>query len=192
ARAGEVGEAEALRDHAVEPRRLDALEPVLGGRQVARERREADAFRRALRELGATLLERAAPHLVAVPEQEVEDDVLRRDLRRELADAALGRVQSHLHGVEVEVPLALDDDLAVERRVRRQGLAERPELREVAEQRTLVAAPERELAAVVLEHAAEAVPLRLVLPAVARRELLHELGLHRREGNVWAGHEEEG
>ena len=39
------------------------------------------------------------------------------------------------------------------------------QLREVAQQRPPVARPERELAAVVLEHAAEAVPLRLVLPA---------------------------
>src|SRR5207247_4988852 len=40
---------------------------------------------------------------------------------------------------------------------------------------------------VVLEHAAEAVPLRLVLP-VANRELLDELRFHRREGNVATGH----
>ena len=48
--------------------------------------------------------------------------------------------------------------------------------------------PERELAAVVLEHAAEAVPLRLVLPAVAGRELADELRLHRRERDVRPGH----
>ncbi len=47
----------------------------------------------------------------------------------------------------------------------RQQLAERAQLREVAEQRPAVARPERELAAVVLEHAAKAVPLRLVAPA---------------------------
>src|SRR6185369_11916290 len=61
-------------------------------------------------------------------------------------------------------------------------------LGEVAEQRPFLAGPERELAAVVLEHAAEAVPLRLVLPAVAGRQLGDELGLHGREGDVWAGH----
>ena len=66
------------------------------------------------------------------------------------------------------------------------------QLGEVAQQRPLVAAPERELAAVVLEHAAEAVPLRLVLPAVAVGQLADELGLHRREGDVWPGHRAEG
>ena len=110
----------------------------------------------------------------------------RRDLGGELADAALGRVQAHLHRVEVEDAVARDHDLAVERGVGREEVAERPQLGEVAEQRALVPRPERELAAVVLEHAAEAVPLRLVLPAVAGRQLAHELGLHRRERHVWA------
>ena len=45
-------------------------------------------------------------------------------------------------------------------------VAERAQLGEVAQQRPLVPRPERELAAVVLEHAAEAVPFRLELPAV--------------------------
>ena len=42
------------------------------------------------------------------------------------------------------------------------------QLREVAQERTAVARPEPQLAAGVLEHAAEAVPLRLVRPALAR------------------------
>ena len=41
-----------------------------------------------------------------------------------------------------------------------------------------------QLAAVVLEHAAKAVPLRLVLPALADGQLADELGLHRRERDV--------
>ena len=69
----------------------------------------------------------------------------------------------------------------------REQVAERAELGEVPQQRPLVPPPQRELAAVVLEHAAEAVPLRLVLP-VAVRELADELGLHRRERHVLAGH----
>ena len=42
-------------------------------------------------------------------------------------------------------------------------------------------------AKVVLEQAAEAVPLRLVAPAALGRKLRHELGLHRREGDVRTG-----
>ena len=112
---------------------------------------------------------------------------VRRDLGRELADAALGRMEAHLHRVEVERAVARDHDLAVERRVRRHQLAERPQLGEVAQQRPAVARPERELAAVVLEHAAEAVPLRLVPPAAAGRKLRDELRLHRRERDVRPG-----
>ena len=67
-------------------------------------------------------------------------------------------------------------------------LAGRPELGEVAEQRALVPAPERELAAVVLEHSAEAVPFGLVLPALALGHLLDEESLHGWEGHVRTGH----
>ena len=54
----------------------------------------------------APLLERPLPHRLAVPEQHVEDDVLGRDLRRQPADARLGRMQPHLHRVEVERAVA--------------------------------------------------------------------------------------
>ncbi len=64
------------------------------------------------------------------------------------------------------------------------------ELREVAQQRPRVAAPEPQAAAEVLEHAAEPVPLRLVLPAVTARQLVDELGLHRREGKALGRHRE--
>src|SRR5947208_9989715 len=98
-------------------------------------------------------------------------------------------MQAHLHRVEFEPAVELDDDLAIERRVRRHEIAKISELREIAKQRPLVAAPERELAAIVFEHAAKAVPLRLVLPALAFGERLHELCLHRRERDVGARHQ---
>ncbi len=99
-------------------------------------------------------------------------------------------MEPHLELVEVERALGLDHDLPVERRVGRQPLAELAELREVAQERPAVPAPEPDAAAEVLEDAAEAVPLRLVLPAVALRELRDELGLHGREGKplVRVGH----
>ena len=154
---------------------------------IARARRQPELLGDLLEEL-APLLERLLVHRLALPEQHVEGDELGRDLGGEPVDAALGRVEPHLHRVEVEDAVARDHDLAVERGVGRQQLAERPQLGEVAQQRPLLARPERQLAAVVLQHAAEAVPLRLVLPAVAGRQLGDELGLHRREGDVWAGH----
>ena len=88
-----------------------------------------------------------------------------------------------LHGVEVEDAVAHDHDLPVEARPSREELSEGPELGEVAKQRARVPRPEAKLAGAVLEQAAEAVPLRLVLPRLAVGELADELRLHRREGD---------
>ncbi len=75
----------------------------------------------ALRSSAARRLERLMPHLDAVPHQDVERDEPCGDLGREPADAALGGVKAHLHRIEVEDAVPLDDDLAVERRPRRQS-----------------------------------------------------------------------
>ena len=77
--------------------------------------------------------------LLALPEQDVEDDELRRDLGRQLSNPALRGVEPELHRVEVELALLRDHDLPVERGVGRKDLPERLELGEVAKQRTLVA-----------------------------------------------------
>ena len=91
-------------------------------------------------------------------------------------------MQAHLHGVEVEDAVALDDDLAVERRASAAGASRAVRSSgKVAQQRTCVPRPETELARAVLEEPSEAVPLRLVLPLVAFRQIADELRLHRRE-----------
>src|SRR6266576_2344361 len=92
-------------------------------------------------------------------------------------------MQAVLHRVELELAVELDDDLSVEGGVGRKEITELAQFREVAKQRPLVATPERELAAIVLEYSAESIPLGLVLPARALRELLDEERLHRREGH---------
>ena len=61
------------------------------------------------------------------------------------------------------------------------------ELREVPQKGSPVSAPESQAAADILEDAAEAVPLRLVLP-VAGRQLVDELGLHGRERELARRH----
>ena len=120
-RARPVGLGEPFGDDAVESRHVKPLHPFRcdvgierGRRNVERERLDAIA----------PFLERQLPDLLSVPEQDVEDDEAGRDLGRQPPDAALGRVQAHLHGVEIEPPLALDDDLAVHRRSGRQTLSE--------------------------------------------------------------------
>src|SRR5512140_430904 len=70
--------------------------------------------------------------------------------------------------------------------MRRHPVPERTQLREIPQQRSSVPAPEAELAAVVLEHAAEPVPLRLVPPGRALGDLLDEQRLLWRERNVRA------
>src|SRR2546427_3449041 len=97
-------------------------------------------------------------------------------------------MQAHLHRVEVEPSFTLDNDLAIEGGVGGQKVSKRTQLREIAEERSSVAAPERQLTAVVLEDSAESVPLRLVLPALARRQRLDEERLHRRGGEGRAPH----
>src|ERR1700704_4986038 len=97
-------------------------------------------------------------------------------------------MEAHLHRVEVEHAVAGDHDLAVQSRVGRQKVTQGARLREIAEQRPTVPAPECALAAVVLEDAPEAVPLRLELPAVRVGKLFYELSLHRWEGHVWSRH----
>jgi hypothetical protein len=77
-------------------------------------------------------------HRLLVPEQQVEDDELRRNLCRELSDPRLCGVQPHLHRVEVEHAVARDHNLAVEGRVGREEVSKRPQLREVAEEGALV------------------------------------------------------
>jgi hypothetical protein len=132
ARAGPVGEVEPLRDHAVQPRRLERVEPGARLLEVGGRGRELEALGELL-ELPAPLRERELVHWLALPEEHVERDELGGDLRRELADPALRGVQPHLHQLEVEHPVARDHDLAVERGVGRQELPERPQLGEVAE-----------------------------------------------------------
>src|SRR5438876_6047609 len=180
ARAGEVRDAEPLRDDAVEAGGLELLQPLAGLGRIASHRREPELLADAL-ELGTPLLERQLVDRLALPAQDVERDELGRDLGRELADPALSGMQTELHRIEVEDAVALDHYLAVQRRIGGQQLADLAELREVAKKRPRVPAPDGELALQVLHHPAKPVPLRLVLP-VAFRELRDELGLHRREG----------
>src|SRR2546428_3257358 len=89
-------------------------------------------------------------------------------------------MKPQLHESEREAPGQRNDDLAVERGVGRELLAERAQLGEVAQQRTAVAAPKTELASVVLEHPAEAIPLRLVPPVRSDGDVVDEQRLLRR------------
>ena len=125
---GRYGDVEPLGHDAVEAGRVEAVEPalrLLRGR--ASPGRAGSAWPCAPARVRASRA--AACARLALPEQDVEGDELGRDLRRELPDAALGRVEPQLHRVEVECPVAGDDDLAVEGGVGREEVAERPRAR---------------------------------------------------------------
>ena len=80
ARAGEIREAEALRDDTVEARRLQRLEPLVPLLDVVRDGRELEAVPDLL-ELGAPFLDRPLVHRLALPEEQVEGDEGRRGSR---------------------------------------------------------------------------------------------------------------
>ncbi len=124
ARTGEVCDVAAFRDDPVEADRLEAVEPVQGLVTVSGGWGELEAVRASLQPR-PPLRERLVPGLSAFPDEDVEGDEARRDLRRQFVDPALGWMETHLHGVEVEDAVALDDDLAVECRKWRQELLER-------------------------------------------------------------------
>ena len=119
--------------------------------------------------------ERALAEVVVAIGEAVEGDERGRRFRGEHPDARLGRMDADEQRVEVEAALGTgDDDLAVERRTARraaQGQERRVELGEVAVQRLEVARLEVDRRPVAEDEGAEAVPLRLVRPAVAGRDL---------------------
>src|SRR5262249_28863821 len=75
ARAGQIRGVQSLRDDAVEPERLEAVEPAASLVDTASCRRNFEhKARSALLELAPPFLEGPAPDVVAVPEEDVEDD----------------------------------------------------------------------------------------------------------------------
>src|SRR5262249_9526709 len=111
----------------------------------------------------------------------------RRDLDRELLHPRVGRMLAQLERVEVDAARVGDDELAVEHDALGQLRQERfAQLREVAQQRLLVARLEGEVVAVAEHDAAKAVPLRLVEDiGTFGRELARELGKHRLERRLY-------
>ena len=148
ARTGQVRHPELLRDHTVEAERFELREPAPRLADISCCRREPETVERL--DTRAAFLERQLPYGFAVPDEHIEHDELRRYLGGEPADPRLGRVEAHLHGVEVERSVPRDHDLAVERRAWRQQIAKGPQLGEVAQQRPFAPRPQSELGAGIL------------------------------------------
>ena len=194
--AGLVGRIGALRDHPVQPRALEDIEPSAGDRRVGRGRREMHRFGRIagqLLEPSAAFGEGAVAKVVVALGQAVEGDEGCRRGRGEHPDPRLGWMDPDEQRVEVEPALGPgDDDLTVDDEAgigATQGEQRRVELGEVSVQRLAIARLEEDRCPVAEGDGAEPVPLRLIGPAVSGRDLRCRLGQHRLERWVeWQGH----
>src|SRR4051812_17897912 len=171
-----VGRVLALGHHA-----FGALQPRLRLGRILRGGREVDGLLDQLLEPVAALALGQLQQQLVADRQHVEGDEARRRLLGQHVNARLGGVDALAERVEVLAALVVEPhDLAVE------DVAPLGELQlgEVAGQRLAVARLQVDAVAVDERDRAEAVPLRLVDPAVALREGLLRLGELGEEGRA--------
>ncbi len=124
-------------------------------------------------------------------DQKVEHQQRGRGLGRKSADAALGRMDALEQIVELELVVAPDDDFAVEHEAgRRQRNQRLDKLGKVAGKGLTALGLQRHHLRVSEGQAAEAVPFRLIEPAVAPGERRPRLCLHR--GIRWRDRQRQG
>jgi hypothetical protein len=112
--------------------------------------------------------------------QQIENDQHRRILRCQLAHAALGRMNAQQQFVERHAALDGDHDFAVEHESLCPQFRQCPDdVRKVALQRLPGLRLQLDLIAVAERQTTEAVPLGLVAPALAGRNLIDGERLHR-------------
>src|SRR5438552_5658315 len=184
---GRVGRVRALGHNAVEPARAELGEPATRQRTVGGDGGEPQRpIRRHVRE---ELLEPSPPLregqrgeiATGVVHERIEDEIGHRRLAREFPHTALGRMDALQEGVEVEPPVAGDDDLPVEDDAPERQRAQRGnELGKVARESLCAIRLEHDALALTKGEAAEAIPLRLERPLLAGRQRVHRERLHRR------------
>jgi hypothetical protein len=126
----------------------------------------------------ALTLRRGAEVLVVQREQVPADEAGRR-LRGEHLHPGSGRMNTQQEGLEVQLALPRDHDLAIDDATGREGRPDRiGELREVAVQRLEVTTLDQDLVAVTEDDGPEPVPLRFVEPAIAVGQAIRRLGQH--------------
>ena len=168
--AWHVGSVPRLGDHAVKPRSLELLEPLLGRFRVACVRSQKDR----LLDTFEQLLEPPAPfaegllaQVVRSLREQVEGDEPRRRYLAEHANARLRWMDPLLKRAEVEAVGPHDDQFPIQDELRRTQLPEcRQDLGEIPGHRPAAPAHQGNLLPVAEDQRAKAVPLGLVLPAV--------------------------
>ena len=118
--ARNVSAVPRLRDHAIQPRALELLEPLLGRLGVSGVRGQEEGRLGALEQLLETLApiaQRQRAQVLVTFREQVEGDIPRRGGGAEHANARVGRVDALLQGAEIEPSLPHHD------RARRRGRA---------------------------------------------------------------------
>ncbi len=161
---------------------LGVIEAARRGVGVGEHRRQLhraaldDGFERV-----ATGLEKLVAQVAAFGSEAIEGDQLRRGLTRQFCDTARRRVQPCLQRVERQRAVLLNDEFAVDNEVVRGYRADLlGDLGEEARQRLARFRHQLDCTARLVSEAAEAVPLRLELPAAAFRQGIGSARLHRR------------
>ena len=112
-------------------------------------------------------------------QQHVEHDEASGRGSGELSNAAFRRMEAHLQGLEREVTVDFDHQLAVDDKSLGRNLGQQGEnFGKVASERFAGFRMKRDFLAIFEREAAEAIPLRFVLPAIALRQRLGGARLH--------------
>src|ERR1019366_467397 len=134
-------------------------------------------------DLGAASVKRLAAEIAVAEAKEVPEDNRAGALLREHLHARGRWVESKLERLEIEAPVVCDDELAIEHAaLGEHGPKRRFELREIAIERLLIPALDRQLVAIAEHEGPKPVPFGLVHPPLALRKRADPLGEHRQQG----------
>jgi hypothetical protein len=183
-----IGARFLFRDHAVETRSLEALEPVGGSGAIVGGRSEMDRRIGPLEqrlECSTPLAEGSAAEVAISLAEQVEEHHRCGSFAGQLRHARRRGMEAKLERLEVETSVAHDDDLSVQHAALRELCLQRiDELGEVALERLLVATLDEDLIAVTEDQRTEPVPLGLEDPPGADGKLGDALGEHREDRGI--------
>ena len=180
---GLIGEISRLGDDSIEAGAFEAVEPVES--DVAVGGGGSDVNRRLCGveggfEHGAALLKGLLAKIPIALAKDVEEDAGSRGFRGEEFYTRGGGVNAELQRIEVEPSFPGNDEFAIEDTFCGELFAKRVEhLRKVAVQGFLIAALYEDVISVTKDKDAKAIPLRLIDPVAALRDLIDALGEHR-------------
>ena len=181
--AGLINAIRRLRDHAVESRAFEAVEPFRRDAPIFGHRSQVDgrldAGQQLLEQSPALALRRAAV-IAAVAGQQIKADERRRGLLGELGHAGRGGVKSQLQRIEVETVRCRNHDLAIEHAaVRKRAEKHVVQLGKVAVERAQVPTLDEHLAHPAKDERAESIPLGFEQEPRARGQLIGQGRKHR-------------